>query len=205
MFSKSRWHKIIKEESIGQGKEPIIESGQYILDKLAGRKGIKQPPDIPDSFQWADEAEAWLIANGESLAETTVSTCHSKLWNQLDEGLKKGESIPKIRDRVRGLFTFMEKAKAEQIARTEILKASNKGWLEGARQSGVVEGKQWLAYVDQRCCPECTSMDGVTMALDSGFKAKGGEELFDYTGDALQHPPLHVSCRCTLVAIVKEL
>jgi len=212
MFSKSRWQKIIKAESIKQGKEPVEESGQYILDRLAGRKSsdyrqiiVKQPSDIPEVFEWTDETIEWLIANGESLAETTVSTAYSHLWNQLKQGVDAGESIPKIRDRIRGLFLTMEKWKAEQIARTEILKASNKGWLVGAKQSGVVEGKQWLAYVDRRCCPECASMDGVTMALDSGFKMKGGEELFDYTGDALQHPPLHPDCRCTLVAIVKQL
>jgi len=206
MFSKSRWHKIVKAESIAQGKEPIMESGQYILDKLAGRKSIKQPPPgIPDEFSWTDTVEAWLIENAKNLGGTTINTLYNSLANELAVAVEAGESIPKIRDRVRELFGSMEKWKAEQLARTEILKASNKGWLEGARQSGVVEGKQWLAYVDRRCCPECASMDGVTMALDSGFKMKGGEELFDYTGDALQHPPLHPDCRCTLIAIVKEL
>ncbi len=204
LFSKSRWQKIIKAESIKQGKEPIIESGQYILDRLAGRKGIKQPPDIPDKFAWTDDVEAWLIENGEALAGTAIGTMYDDIAKELAEAIEAGESIPKIRDRIRDKFDDMAKWKAEQLARTEVLKASNKGWLEGARQSGVVEGKQWLAYVDQRCCPECASMDGVTMALDKGFSMKG-EELFDYTGDALQHPPLHPDCRCTLIAIIREL
>jgi len=220
MFSRRVWEGRFSIASVEQGKQPIIDSGQYILDKLREHKDYseanfkkvttimnrasKQPPDIPEGFEWTDEIEAWLLTNAKSLSKTAVSTLYKEVSEQLAVAIEEGLSIPKIKERLNELYG-LSKAKAEQVARTEILKASNKGWIEGARQSGVVEGKQWLAYVDQRCCPECASMDGVTMALDTGFSTKGGEELFDYTGDALQHPPLHPDCRCTLVAIVKQL
>jgi len=174
-------------------------------------QGREHQPEIPEAFVWTDDVEAWLFENASIVSETTIGTFYDTVANELASAVEAGESIPKIRERIREIFIGMEKWKAEQIARTEVLKASNKGWLEGARQSGVVEGKQWLAYVDRRTCSQCAEMDGVTMPLEENYFDKGEkhrwtdgtESVFDY--EEIVTPPLHCDCRCTLLAIVKEL
>jgi len=90
------------------------------------------------------------------------------------------------------------------IARTETIRASNFGAEEAYRQSGVVKGKEWLTSFDKRTCPDCEDMDGKKAGLGKSFDTTGLDVDLDYTEGAMPHSPLHVSCRCTIVAILIE-
>jgi len=83
--------------------------------------------------------------------------------------------------------------RTETIARTETLRASNEGrnlaWAQGVEE-GFIDpdaGKQWSAELDGRVCDRCSALNGVTVKLKGSFSA----------GD----PPLHPSCRCTVVLV----
>lgn len=83
--------------------------------------------------------------------------------------------------------------RAETIARTESIRASNKGQQEVWRQAqnqGLIASNQlrvWITSGDDATCEICSSLDGQT--------AKIGEE-FD---DGIMEPPdPHPSCRCTV-------
>lgn len=86
------------------------------------------------------------------------------------------------------------KARADMIARTEIQKAATAGrqaaWQQ-ARQNGLLGDdmrKTWIVTPDDRLCPICEPMDGVTVAID---------EAFVVNGMAIDGPPAHPSCRCS--------
>lgn len=86
--------------------------------------------------------------------------------------------------------------RAELIARTEILTASNQGQLELWRQAidaGRLDGgasKRWLTTPDDRLCTEiCAPMDGQIQPVNEPFQLPGG-------GTVLM-PPAHPACRCT--------
>lgn len=85
--------------------------------------------------------------------------------------------------------------RAETIARTEIMMATNAGqhalWQEAASR-GMLDGlhRIWIQTDDERCCDACDALaDQPPVALD---------EPFDNDGDAVLHPPLHPRCRCTV-------
>jgi SPP1 gp7 family putative phage head morphogenesis protein len=86
-------------------------------------------------------------------------------------------------------------ARAEVIARTETMRASNEGQLEAwdqAKDAGLLTGtesKEWIVTPDDRLCPICEPMDGITVGLD---------ENFDVDGDQVDAPPAHPNCRCTI-------
>jgi len=199
LFNRQKWRGTLAKDGTILAAAPIDAAGQQALDDLA----------LGMSFNQVDpRAIEWIANNSKNAAWSITDTQHEKLKTSLMEGIADGESIPKIRARVAEIFNA-SRARATLIARTETLKASNRGGLIGMMQSGVVEGKQWLATMDNRTCPQCESMDGATMPLEKAYFSQGEtaeiagtEQSFDY--EEIQHPPLHPDCRCTLLAIVRE-
>lgn len=86
--------------------------------------------------------------------------------------------------------------RAENIARTETLTASHQGQLElwnQAIEQGYLDHDQlmrWVVTRDDRLCEECAPMHDLTAPIHSGFPGVG-------------LPPLHPSCRCTVVLDMK--
>jgi len=201
LFSKKKWQGTFQKDGKLMAAKPMADGGQYILDEL----------EVELVFDGADpNAIEWLAANSKNAAWSVTNTVHARLKKALMDAVEAGESIPKIRKRVEEIFENISKVRAEMIARTETLKATNRGVWLGMRQSGVVEGKQWMAAMDKRTCAECAEMDGATMPLDDPFfelgeshTFKSGKTMvFDY--EEIQHCPMHPDCRCTLMAILKE-
>lgn len=100
---------------------------------------------------------------------------------------------------------------ARTLARTELLRASNMGTLEGHRQAeaaGVYPGgivREWVTApetkrsgaLDGRICPVCKPMNGVTVSgTDTPFVTSLGPVLA---------PPAHESCRCRVRLLPKGL
>lgn len=81
--------------------------------------------------------------------------------------------------------------RAQSVARTETLWASNQGRLDGFRYaavSGAVGAdakKQWV--VAGGCCDECEAIDGEEVGLEDDFSS--GDDA----------PPAHPNCRCTTI------
>ena len=129
--------------------------------------------------RWADAVEnqhqrnvARFVTNGSS---------------QEDAEKRAGRISSAYRDR-------LVKARSENIARTEISKASNQGRLlswEQASERGLVDlntsAKQWLAEPD--ACEVCSPLNGETVPANGTFA--NGEEM----------PPAHPNCRCAAVLL----
>lgn len=93
--------------------------------------------------------------------------------------------------------------RAQTIARTEIMRASNHGrmqaWMSAA-DTGLLDlntsTKEWITAPERSQygppCPSCLPMDGV--------KVRGVETLFNLpSGRQMSMPPAHPNCRCTVV------
>ena len=127
------------------------------------------------------------------------------LERQINAGLANGESLVQIRKRIMNSFKGMRKYRAERIARSEVVTASNQATLEAWKQSGVVTKKIWYTALDERVCPTCSSLHGQAISLEKHFIKKGGSILgtddkrvtYDYRD--IGEPALHPNCRCTMV------
>ncbi len=122
---------------------------------------------------------------------------NEKLQETFAQALTLGESIPQIKRRVSELFEGMESYRSERIARTETIRASNFATEEAYKESGVVEGKEWLTTMDERTDDECIRLDGKVIPLGKNFESKK-----DNGYEAVKFPPIHVNCRCTLIPVV---
>jgi hypothetical protein len=104
----------------------------------------------------------------------------------------KGMSQAQIEKQLDTYGGRLRKARAKAIARTETMRASNQGRLEGMRQAqlnGLLTAqarKQWQTSRND-VCPICVGLAGVTAEIEASFP--GG------VGSA---PPAHTNCRCSI-------
>jgi hypothetical protein len=99
--------------------------------------------------------------------------------------------------------------RAEMIARTELIQASNMGqqitWTTAADQGLIPRTayKEWIATGDDRTCPICMNMDGTRVPYNESYTVT---TRFDSQGAALATaasvtPPAHPRCRCAMVLV----
>lgn len=132
-----------------------------------------------------------------------------KLRASLSQGIEAGESIDELSARVEEIYGSASGYRAERIARSETIKASGFAQDEAWQQSGVVESKEWFTAMDERVCEFCGDMDGKTEELGNNFYDVG--DTMEIAGKVLNldywdidTPPLHASCRCTLLPVLKD-
>lgn len=113
----------------------------------------------------------------------------NKLRGELQRGIMNGEGASGLKERVNKVLEVGER-RSELIARTETMRASNFGRLDGYQQSGIEGKKEWVCSMDARSCALCKSLNGQKVNLNENFKYKGGE---------INIPPLHPSGRCRIV------
>jgi len=106
----------------------------------------------------------------------------------IEDGVSKAEADRRAEAYAKRLL----RDRAETIARTETMMASNEGQREAWRQV-VEEGlldetefeREWIVTPDDRLCDRCLAMDGKRAPINETYE--GGTE----------GPPLHPRCRCT--------
>lgn len=148
----------------------------------------------PNIRTWVDDrVRFWASRENEETGKL--------LTEEIQEAIRLGEGIPEIEARVEQVFRFNDAVRAERIARTESLGASNQGHLEMYRQSGVVDDKMWLTAVDGRERPDHRAAHRQTVPVDAKFLV-GGESL-DAPGIG-GSPAQIVNCRCAVAPVIRK-
>lgn len=133
-------------------------------------------------IDWADRHAAELI---DGISESTREAINNAVADALERG-----SIKDLYDEI--LDAVGNEARAELIARTEVMTAANEGQREGWRQaveSGLLADDArvaWIATGDASVCPICDELDGQVRDMDGQYPDPGGDG-----------PPQHPRCRCT--------
>lgn len=102
--------------------------------------------------------------------------------------IARGLTVEQVDKRAAKYSERLLKQRAEMIARTEILRSGNQGQVDlwrQAEQNGLMplgSEKEWLVADDDRLCPECEPLGGVSVPIDESFP--GG----------VDSPPLHPNC-----------
>lgn len=149
--------------------------------------------------------QAFISKNADKFSFATNDATIDQLRKHLIAGVKLGESIPELTKRVNKVFGFAEQYRATRIARTEIIRGASAGADFAYIQSGVCSAKEWLTSFDERTCEiGCKELNGRKTGLGKPFGKQGVSADLGYTDGDIPNPPLHVSCRCTLVPVLIE-
>lgn len=125
---------------------------------------------------------------------------------QVTSGILQGEGIGKISDRLQTNIPEMNRTSAIRTARTAVTGAQNSGRMDAytqAEKMGIEMEREWVATLDNRTRHAHQILDGKRAPIDKPFKVDGQEIMFP--GDAKAAPYLVYNCRCTLVAVFKNL
>lgn len=166
----------------------------HIREVVAPVKKIRGAADVqftfdetnPAALSWAKQHAADLVAG---ISEATRDEIRSLIEDVFDDVAPAEDLSARIAD------TIGDDARAETIARTETMRASNEGVQESwdqAVEEGLLTGKEqqvWIVTPDDRLCPICEPLDGVTAPLDGEFESDG---------ETFNGPPAHPNCRCTV-------
>lgn len=138
-------------------------------------------------------ATEWAADHAADLVKGISKATRESIKDEVESAFDDQFDVDELSDRIYELIG--DENRAERIARTEVMKASNAGqqnlWdqaVEGGMLSGN-EKKEWIVTPDDRLCAVCEPMDGVVVPMD---------EPFDVNGELMLEPPVHPNCRCTV-------
>lgn len=136
---------------------------------------------------------AWVKAHAADTIKGINDATREAIKDLIEEAFTEQFDVDDLTKEISSLLG--DKGRAEVIARTETMRASNEGQTQAwdqALDEGLLTGteqKEWITTPDDRLCPVCEPLDGVTVALD---------DRFDVDGDEIDSPPAHPNCRCTI-------
>lgn len=162
---------------------PFIEN--YLKETAQDALATLSPQE---DFNTSKQIQAFIKNRSEKFGNEVTATTIDKLSATIAEGLADGEGIVALSDRVNEVYSEFTTYRSDMIARTEATAANAQGNIEGFRQSGVANGKEWINSGDDRVRDE--HQDGMGV----GGEIVGLDDFFSNKLDAPSEP----NCRCVL-------
>lgn len=189
-FDLPRWIKTFRVES----KELTTTITEAAANLAANEVGFATGFNVKDPH----------IINGierqvQKFAEAVNETTWQELKDTIQEGIRDGDSIDKIAQRIGDVMEGRTQAANTLVARTEVNRAVNAGTMEGWRQSGVVTKKRWLAALDDRVRATHAEAHGQEVGLDEDFSVGGCSGPAPGSLDCVREV---ANCRCSMVAVL---
>jgi len=155
--------------------------------------------------KWARDYTYDLISG---INETTAA----RLQAAINNWIEAGEDFPALVSRVQEIFS--NPVRAEMIAASELtriyVEANTLAW----KESGVVAGRRWVTANDERVCPICGPLGGLTVTTEGVQPAAPGTQtrravvadldkpfIHPLSGEEYT-PPAHVNCRCWITPVL---
>lgn len=150
------------------------------------------------------EMRATVDQNIKQIAGVFNEDTIKALEKTLSEGQTAGESLAKLKKRVEGVYSEVKGYRAERIARTESLRASNMTAEEVYKQNGYSR-IEW--FINPGACEFCKTFAGRSKEIGGKFNnigdvivgTEGNQMRIDY--DELKNPPLHPNCACSIIPV----
>jgi uncharacterized protein with gpF-like domain len=147
-----------------------------------------------------DYIEAWVARECGVRIDGITATTQRLMQSIIKRAVDEGMGIDRTQALIRTEFAAMSRVRAERIARTEIVSASNMGSQLAAESTGLTLVKEWLATRDGRTREDHAEADGQTVGLSEMFIV-GGEAMMQ-PGDPSASASQTINCRC--VAVYRE-
>lgn len=167
----------------------LQRAGQQLYDEV-GRQD--------DVYAMAPEKALQFTQTRANKLSGVPDEVHSRIQNQIAEGLDAGDPLSKIADRVRGEFNAIDKGRGLTIAQTETGAAYGYA-RQAAMDDAGIRFKRWLTSGAPNVRAAHREAQGQTVANDEPFEV-GGESL-RYPGDEDGSPGNVINCHCVAIAV----
>lgn len=141
---------------------------------------------------------------GYNFNEETLQAVTDVIAQDLADGL----GTAAIADDISSVYNDVQGYRADRLARTETLRASNQATKLAYEQTGYVTALEW--YANPTACEFCAELSGEVVGFDNNFANLGdsidlsnGASL-DINYSNIETPPLHPNCECTIIPNYEE-
>ena len=192
--------------AVVNGKLPSVVAESYNFSQALGFEAARKAGLSVGTFQVYNAKSVQKIIKDNPKLLKEVDVPEDKKWNQtkinreITTGLLKGESIPKVSDRLRRV-TDMDKNAATRNARTAMTAAENVGRSESAeelKEKGIPVEEVWSAAIDKRTRETHILLDGTVKDENGFFGADILLHPLRYPADPDGDPEEIYNCRCRL-------
>jgi len=197
---------LIKKNVIDLHKTVAVEVAKDTFSKVTG--GLKSDSEALNYF-WQQNVGNYIETYGADritlITNTTEKEFKRIVRNAIKMGGIQGLSIDKLGLLIEKNIGFSNTYRAQRIARTEIISASNKGSLTGAKSTGLQLDKIWIASKTGDTRISHKDIDGTTVDIDADFELNVyendqliGTESMEAAGDIRGSAGNVINCRCTV-------
>ena len=173
------------------------------------RAGAYEKKDINDDIRrsvWLAKLLEYVDTECGSLIQDTTRALFTGIQSNAQKAIRlaaqEGWGAERTAREIMKLQGQMDKYKAMRIARTEVMRASNEGAMEGVAEFDIQLKKVWIATNDGRERDSHGVMDGVSVEMNEPFIVDG--EQMEYPGDPDASPENTINCRCAVAFEPKE-
>ena len=164
------------------------EAGQQALDSV--KEGLQ--------FNVSDPIMQDFLASKEFRIVNVNNTTRERLRKILIDGVADNQTVQEIKRTIQDVYEDFSANRALTIARTEVLSANNGAAIQGYKQSGVVNKKEWMSAKDSLVRDSHAEIDGQVVDIDAPF------------GNGLQAPGVDgppeevINCRCSILPVLDD-
>jgi uncharacterized protein with gpF-like domain len=179
-----------------------------MLEKAMLLSDWKQDDEDEDIFVFKPFRDSMRTYVAEISATRIVgidNVTRKRVRDQLLKGTNAGEDVRQISNRIDGYLDDIYPNRAETVARTEVINASNAGAHQGAKMVGVARTKTWLAIEDTRTRnshhPQPFGVGGQVKKFDEPFVIPPSNVKLMWPGDSSLGAGADevINCRCTQI------
>jgi SPP1 gp7 family putative phage head morphogenesis protein len=179
----------------------IIDLWRATITTFATRTARSIEERYAKTDDWLEIVTRFLETEGAKLIEDIFGTTREVVRAIIEQGVQDGDTVREIAARLRTDWPELSRIRSERIARTEVMRASNYGSVEGARdiaeRAGLELQKVWYAAIDDRTRESHVYMHGEPAPLDGVFILNGIP--CQYPGDSSLPAAETINCRCTML------
>tara|TARA_R110000824_G_scaffold5263_4_gene24437 strand:+ start:9191 stop:11461 length:2271 start_codon:yes stop_codon:yes gene_type:complete len=211
------WTKEMVDAVYGNLEAVVEEAGTVAIESVT--EGMittskAKPVAMSNIFDvQTARAQAFILEQTEQVGTVATKTHQKKIRQLLAKGIGDKLTPNQMAKRLQGMKRYnkgvFNKYQAKRIARTETSFARTAGQIEGWKQSGVVQGKEFLLAPE--ACVFCEAISkmwkGKNIGLNQPLVKMDGEikvgkrtMVIDYR--ELQGPPIHPNCLCDLLPVI---
>lgn len=193
---------LIDEQPLKEAIRNIYETTAKTFAKASERKLLKQVKKEFTDFTWSNKINTLLNDNSEGglgMLITNMNSYTKKLIAaDVKSALDSGVGIGDLAGYLSSKYKDINRMRGLRIGRTETIKASNYGSLQGAYASGIEFVKEWNSIGDSRTRGSHRSIDGKQALQDEPFNVGGYKMLHPADSSLGAAAKEVVNCRCVI-------
>lgn len=186
------------QEEMKNGALPFVEAHFALaFDEALGLVGA----DII-AVDWNNPAVIDFLRRRENLLVGITDDIFEGIKAQLIEGIKLGESVGQLQQRLLENTWNLSQTRALRIARTETGVALNKGTLKGYKDSGFVEKKEWCGGTrDSHVTAYAKYSGDGAIPINEDFHVGAGSGPCP---GSIGLPEEDINCSCCTIPVLRE-